>query len=267
MTVTERPRDGYLLINCKSAAFVGHNGNQGPRIANHKYSVHPSLETAEGNTLTNTILLTDGTAQKWHHFTRAIKVTDRFAPLFTRRFYDLSLSEAIKTKAGIETISLGSIQKGFTLLLGVLASSPSREFEGEGGSFSIIDTEFAAFRLTLIWTFLAIPSDHTGTGAHVFTERPENIEDKGDRARNQHTMDGYEEAESVENFFYTCNEFWEEQLLRLAQLAPVGPVPHFWETIFLNSLEYFKEASRQSTQWQAYRQRLTDLKDQLLRER
>ena len=80
-------------------------------------------------------------------------------------------------------------------------------------------------------------------------------------------MDGYDEAESVENFFYTCNEFWEEQLLRLAQLAPVGPVPHFWETIFLNSLEYFKEASRQSTQWQAYRQRLTDLKDQLLRER
>src|SRR4051812_17001800 len=127
-TVNER-RNGDLVLDLKPPPFFRLPGGATPhRIERQKYSVHRSLQTAEGNTITQRTFYSDREPSSHYHFTRALKQHNGFAPLFIRRYPDLRQLTPLPTSAA-DRVDLGEVEaEHFQLILGVYIANADREF-------------------------------------------------------------------------------------------------------------------------------------------
>ena len=192
---------GDLVLGLWGGPFANIQPERRPRIQVQRVSVHPSPASPDGNLLKFTTELKDGRRASHHHFTRAIKTSDRFAFLLMRYCCDLSLLDAAKPSENVDRFCIGpSDPERFTLVFSVFVSSPDREFlEVDLEDASIHSQVFGEFRLTLVWTYVSLRPSLDAWTAFPVTIRPEDIADLGERASNERQIEGYNEQECLDH--------------------------------------------------------------------
>jgi hypothetical protein len=224
----------------------------------HKYSIHPSENSLTGgNLITNTVKSAAGQElERRVHFTTAIKGGDRFAPLYTRRFYDVQLADVMQAAAIDQTICLGVTHPAFSLVLGVFVSAPHRRFEvdRELNNLWVAQHEFAKFRITVIWTFLSAPAGPSAEGAHVYTEKPKPGDNPLAVRIDNETIIGLTDEECISHFYSTCDGLIHRlKMQRLSEMQAAN-ASDFEVRLMCNSFQIFRVASRQTTEWQAFKE-------------
>jgi hypothetical protein len=94
----------------------------GDKVIEYKYSIHPSQNSALGlNTINLTVRFASGVESTLVLYTTAVKKSNGFAPLLTRRCADLSPQE-YDVKPG-NTVTIGDISRDFTMFVSAFISS------------------------------------------------------------------------------------------------------------------------------------------------
>jgi hypothetical protein len=201
-------KHGDVFMHLHSAAHVTEAGvlvsspsslsYHGERIAEQRYSIHPSKESANFNTITHTLRLVTGQTIPSRQVTDAIK-TKTFAPVYARRCPDLSEARYIAKRQAATTISLGSYDpKRFTLLHAVCVGSSAKQFNlGTPGNINVAQTTLGEVRIVVLWSFLCIPSHASGNIIHVLTGDPDAVEGENEKAMLKRLMKGNSARESA----------------------------------------------------------------------
>ncbi len=263
-TVRDRPTDGDLHIDYMTGPYLGYEGEKGHPIERQKYSVHPTLRAPDGNSINTTIVLAGGEERQVYQFTTALKQGRKFALLFTRRFFDLRRTPPPRPNAD-ERICLGRMDPAFSLLLCVLVSPADRAFEppSEPADFSVIQRVFSHVRVTVLWTYLSFPAGDHGESMHVSTERAEQINDAMMRDANERTMIGADETECIEGFYGACDDLIDSLKFRKIREMRAAGESEFAVALMCNSFTIFKVASRDTAEWQDYKDRMKPIFDEL----
>jgi hypothetical protein len=155
-------------------------------VTQQYYSIHPSHSSPTGiNVIKRTTRLANGKKISGDHYTKVIKEKENFAFLFTRRCGLLNRPNFIP-RGTFEKASLGTYQPtSFTLIFGVIISAAETEFSIDKPDyfkrvpepfFSIVQKEFENIRITVLSSFINLPSVPYWLTANVLTFRPEELE-------------------------------------------------------------------------------------------
>src|ERR1700688_2796036 len=92
----QRRTSGDLTIIIKQGGYrTGSNTykvmSPGHEVREQRISIHMSLESTDTNVIKHTQALADGTKLRTYNFSKAIKATNKFAPVFMERCRDLSI--------------------------------------------------------------------------------------------------------------------------------------------------------------------------------
>jgi hypothetical protein len=151
-------------------------------VLSQKYSIHASQDSEHGiNYVHHTAVLDEGLGPLESTFvTRALKNEGAFTRLYTQRCGDLRRAAFISKGTAPKTVSLGCYNPDhFTLIYVVLASAPSTAFECAPDYVNIAYQDFKIARITVLWTFLALPSGDALTAHHhrAVIDDPELFDD------------------------------------------------------------------------------------------
>ena len=136
------PPNGEMLVSRKSPDTLRPSGLNPwrmptiraalPQIKEQRYSIHPSLDIPDGNLIKSTMRIASGKKFNTHHWTKAIKGGQNYAPMFVQRCPILDSQNYSITNAGIQEISLGNYDpQQFTPFFGVfVAARDSTDEEG-----------------------------------------------------------------------------------------------------------------------------------------
>lgn len=225
LSIAER-KQGDLVLDFKPSPYGREIGSRRltGQIASQKFSVHCTPNAADGNTITHTTVFRDGTSTKHHHFSRAIKQTNSFAPIFVRRFYNLASGDTLTHNSKAEVFCLGEMQAShFTLMLGVFVGARDRPFEApDDDRISVYQKPFGMFRVVVLWSFFPLPSDETSESAIIMT-LPPGTADKSLYERSFETMEGYSEQECV-GFFYNITGGLLSSFVLMGGIGPPTPL-------------------------------------------
>lgn len=177
LTVIEKKK-GALRIILKPSKYVRPESTSTLISGEHLdqgISVHRTDDDPSGNQIHYTPKWTLPTKpRETHHFTKAIKQNNQFAPLFLSRVANLSSDEYKITGGARHLISLGDIDANlFTLFFMVFIGPADRGFANDGSlsDTNILQHRFTLFNLVLVWSFLSIPSTDTGESVHLVTTK------------------------------------------------------------------------------------------------
>src|ERR1700722_1383586 len=178
------PPSGEMLVSRKSPDTLRLSGLNPwkmpivhgvlPTIKEQRYSIHPSLESEDGNLIKSTMKIASGKSFHTHHWTKAIKSGQNYAPMFVQRCPILDSENYSVTKAGIQEIGLGSYDpQYFTPFFGVFIAARNNEFPSTVQDstmlvpINVTQHQFRTVRLIVLWSFLALPS-HPSSMASLF---------------------------------------------------------------------------------------------------
>jgi hypothetical protein len=180
------PPNGEMLVSRKSPDTLRPSGLnpwkmpiiQGvlPAIKEQRYSIHPSLESEDGNLLKSTMKIASGKTFHTHHWTKTIKSGQNYAPMFVQRCPTLDSENYSVTKPGIQELSLGSYDpQHFTPFFGVFVAARDNVFELPVATqfpavfvpINVAQHQFHSVRLIVLWSFLSLPS-HSSSMASLF---------------------------------------------------------------------------------------------------
>lgn len=208
-----RPQ-GDLIIDLKPAEGARPDANR-PIIKGDieldRSSVHASTKSAEGNLITRTTPRSNGALARAVQFTRAIKSTNRFAPIIHRRFPDISYAWP---ESNCETdISLGSFDSDKnTLILSVFVGNSLRPFVAARQTKDqpyLRQDIIGPYRIVLVYDFLPLPSIPHGTSHFENTIRPGECPSPEREVINEMVMNGYLEVDVINIFRRKKDEFTE----------------------------------------------------------
>jgi hypothetical protein len=247
-TANERP-NGDLVFDLKPPPFFRLPGGATPhRIERQKYSVHRSLQTTEGNTITQRTFYPDRGPSDHYHFSRALKQRDCFAPLFVRRYPDLRQLTPVAVSPANQ-VDLGEVEaECFQLILGTYVANADRTFNPtEHINISVAQHRMTHFRIVVLWSFLTIPSHDSGDIAHVFTQRPELVDDPEEREVNELTMNGFDEAGCIQGMAEATSRIVNRFFAEHFEALP-GPL----RTLFSDCVKLLQTGRRDTPEWQKY---------------
>jgi hypothetical protein len=152
------------------------------RTLNQYYSIHPSLNSAEGINAINHHKYYETGKIEQSHYTRAIKRGDRYALIFVKRSRALNSQVHIPKPNRGKIISIGKYDpKFFTLVYGLVASARGHDFELVAPpEISAAFCDFKRVRLTVLSTFVSMPSTDFSMSGHVVTDAPSDGADRGE---------------------------------------------------------------------------------------
>ncbi|MBR0839627.1 hypothetical protein JQ607_05415 [Bradyrhizobium liaoningense] len=165
-----------LTIGIQSAATYEFSPG-GPQIIQQKYTVHASLDSPTYNTITHTLVLSDGQRLRSYAVTDAIKTKSGFALLFSRRCPDLSLDRYLLQNAkAFVPVVLGTYDtKSMTPVHAVFVGAADTEFDTSLASdFMVHQIVFNQTRLVIVHGAFPLPSHSTGDLSHIQTFKPED---------------------------------------------------------------------------------------------
>lgn len=183
------------------------------RIEYERSTFHFSPTSRTGNQITRK-LGTPAGEHRQYHFTNAIKTTNAFAAVFSRRFPDLEKGWP-ESPGGPNDISLGDFDpRNFQLVISVFAGNADREFSihdpflAEG--INISEQILGKYKILILYSFYESPSIEQGTKAFFHTVRTESISDPSHKRENDFVMSGFDEYHVLEMFFILETRFMSE---------------------------------------------------------
>lgn len=226
-------RTGDLIISLRpSPRFSSTPGNSptaprdahlhGKRVIDQRYSIHPSRESLVINAIKQTITLEGPKYLHTRHYTRALKATNKFAPLFHKITGRLDEKSDIHTDDGTPVTSLGSFSNS-TLVFGTFVSRRERQFFTnivDADDFSVAQAVLGEFRLVVFWSFFAMGPFSSAILRHSLTisdaECPPELRETVDWLAN-----GFGEAEVVTFFKRVRQSLRIDFLLTLERELPM----------------------------------------------
>lgn len=205
LSAAEHPENGLMLFlhsADKVAAIPSKNvppeieALEGQEIIEQRYSVHPSPNSVEGVNVIKRHFLVDGEERlTYRHMTKALKHFDRFAPIYFRKVESLG-DHHILDRSRVETVkNMGSMDHSFTLIFGVFVSLPHHVFSGPLPSFvNHLNHTFDHFKLTVLWTYVALPTIQQGHLVHFLTFDPKTETDPIKLAHTASLERGFSDA-------------------------------------------------------------------------
>jgi hypothetical protein len=175
---------GELIIPVNAGQKFGPDPSVGPTILEQRYSIHPSLRSADYTTIKLTTNLGDGRQITNAVVTDAVKKSTGFAMIFIRRMSNMDdslhrISESDKAKASIQVIP-GYDPENFTLIHGLLIGPPDLPFNSSNAKISVTQHFFKRFSIVIPAGLVPYPSNNTIDLAQVQTLRPELAETPDD---------------------------------------------------------------------------------------
>lgn len=203
-SIVER-NDGDLVISLNSAENfrVGYKKNNvsQPQITHQKYSVHCSNQSQTNiNVLKHQLKFDKGEEKVTQHFTKAIKQTNKFAPLFGARAPDLFnvRYEAVEDEKNIVLANFNTKKATPFYLVSVCNKKAPPPTYFKDYNFQYI--KFSQFNLLILWSFINLPSHDTGFKLHFLTKPPEDLKDGLLRLE-----DGFSPDELLSTYQYAIN--------------------------------------------------------------
>jgi hypothetical protein len=136
-------------------------------IREYRYTVHPSLGRP-GNRINLHVVLKNGRKIELATASMALKASNGFACLFSRRATHQTGLEINDPVSGPKLISLGSFEESFTLHFTVLVGPHDRKFNAaEQTDVNIIQHNVGNFRLVVLWSFFPMPATPNGSTAQI----------------------------------------------------------------------------------------------------
>jgi hypothetical protein len=178
-TLEDREQDGDLYIYIPAAVLSRDLGttitdNQ-PPIKTQKISVHRSLDSPHNiNVIKLTRIFADDTERSERHVTRAIKAKNAWVPLFCSRRANMSHDSYLVSPKAKDTWPLGSFDTSkFTLLFSIVVSHRDLIYRPPLRSNTNCQTRrFQHFSITVLWSFVSVPSPQSAMTAFLFTLSP-----------------------------------------------------------------------------------------------
>lgn len=173
---------GDLMISTTSASYTRHNddGDATPNvpIREDRYSIHTSPNSKTGNLIKQTLKDRDGKISHIRHFTEAMKTRDRLAPLYVARTVSLRHDRYISNDSPRTIVDLGAYNPSeLTLYYTVFVAREGHVFDSgvlvpHATSF---EQDFSPFRLIVMSSFAAMPSDQIEMTMTVATFHPDKL--------------------------------------------------------------------------------------------
>ncbi|WP_454744621.1 hypothetical protein [Ciceribacter selenitireducens] len=180
-----------LYIFLRHAEFF--ENIDGPVTSLQKYSVHPSLKMPEHNLIKQKISTGNGEGSTVH-FTRALKVHNNFAELYTR--CAPSLAPDRYNVSGPDVIQIGNYNpEKATLIYSVCVSRAERQLRlpySESRSKRLASFPIGPYRVSILFTFCLLPSPRQGWLVHNTTVDTRDMADLEIKA----LLDGFQEGMS-----------------------------------------------------------------------
>lgn len=257
---------GSLFIILKTAsqykyiksAYEQYKSLDSIEITAEKYSIHPSRHLPEENYIHHKLYLR-GQSEKIEssQYTRAIKSGERFAFLFTKRSPDLSSERYVVASNSSRTHSIGSYDpKIGVLFYSVLVACCDLKFpiiEDPDSSIRVWQRNFGDFNLIVLYSFLYITSDHTGTLSHFGTLRPAGLESPI-KEFVQEIIDGFTSSSAIglctANFIQLADEMAES----ISERFPSDSE----ESIVIENADFYSEADRSSRFYAAHKRKIRE---------
>jgi len=203
-------------------------------VLNQKYSVHTSNKSKTNiNVIKQTFLFEDGTEHVFnYHFTKALKQTNLFAPIYMRLFPNLSAEKYDTPEDDGTNISIGKFDtKKFTLFGGVFIAHKSRFFEMyRNCKFGICQVVAGDYRVVLLYSFSPFPAFDHGY-LHHFTTFDEKSEISKSsifvQAYSEAVANGFNEMEAVVAYMEQLSEFRKQMLTLIGKTHGVLNSHHF----------------------------------------
>jgi hypothetical protein len=135
-----------------------------------KYSVHMSLKSPQNiNVLKHTLELRDGREICTRHYTKALKQTNNYAVLFSRRAPDLSLDRYITTSDGHNIFISEANAKESTLYYMIFVCNNNTDIIWPVSDIGVRYLFFSHFRIVILWSFAFVLPFHKGEYSHFIT--------------------------------------------------------------------------------------------------
>ena len=111
------------------------------------------------------------------HYTSSMKTLSNYAPILTNRSVTLDKDYYVHRATKLSAISLGNYDPDhFQVLYRFAVSSlQSEKLSARFERTNCFQMDFAEFRLTVLWSFLSLPSNHRGRLVFVPTVKPEEM--------------------------------------------------------------------------------------------
>jgi hypothetical protein len=169
-------KKGEVVVGIQSAENYQY-GLDGTKILHQKYTVHASLDSDTYNTITHTLVLSDGRKLRSYSVTDAIKSKSGFAMLFARRCPDLSNDRyLLKNSKKFIPVVLSSYDPVMaTPVFAVFVGSIDTKFKAtQSPDFAVTEIPLSKVKLVIIHGAIALPSHRTGDLMHAMTFKPES---------------------------------------------------------------------------------------------
>lgn len=233
-------RDGSLTIRMRTATFYrdpSDPSRDGAKIIEQRYSVHTSAKSAHGiNDIVQTIVLDNGERIRKRHVTKAIKQTNAFAHIYSRRCPNLSDDRYRLTKESGQNVSLGSYDPtSFSLIYSIFVGHKDRAFKDT--THNAVQTIVGEFRVVALWCFFTMPSHWTSYLSHTTTVDPDTDGlPESLKTASEWMMAGFNESGCSQMFLFQLGKLRKEYLDTLRANHPTNrEILHFSEhaTTFL----------------------------------
>jgi hypothetical protein len=173
-SVRERP-NGDLLVTKSAPGYLRQAGSidNEALITSQKYSVHRSLQSAEGiNALKHTLILADGRRPiVTRHYTNALKAHNQYALLYSARALNLADRRHIASVASEQLVDLGRYDPAyFNFYYTVAVGRRDRAFDMPRlAQANVAELVLSHFRIIVIWSFSSGMTTGRGAVHHYLT--------------------------------------------------------------------------------------------------
>jgi hypothetical protein len=205
-------RDLTIVINPSRFMRTDEQPVTGELFVQSRYSIHTSDKDPTGNSIVYQRMLDGVPTYRKKNWTDAIKSKSGFIPIFGRLCSVMS-DEHFTPKATREVINIGEFNPSyFTLCFLVLVGAPERKYTVFGPhNFYVVDYPFQRFRITLLVSYLSLPSDGRSHTTHYMTYRPEEVPPESAAAFRELTR-GHDEEWCNQVYAEIRRDFFEKHI-------------------------------------------------------
>ena len=212
--------NGDLVVNIQPAEFYREAGEilkpEDPKIVNQKYSIHRSIKSDKINAIVHRIDR-NGKETCTSNYTKALKLTNKYAILYGARAPDLSHKRYSVNPSERDYISIASFNKKMpTLYYMISVCNKSTEPVLAGNDYLVKYIEFSYFKLAIIWSYSPISARSSGMKSHFMTIKPEDMPAHCADILSK-ISDGYSASEIIKMYQY-CRKLQHQELRKILEL-------------------------------------------------
>lgn len=220
-------KNGDLVIDLKPAPnhrAKAESAKVDAKVVSDRWSIHRSLKSPDGNLITKTRILSNGTHMRYQQFTRALKLRNQFAAVFYRRYPWLNNPEIELDDGSQDRVALGPFDESkFNLIVGLFVGNADRHFiPFRSQRWRIHQRQFGDFNLVFLVSFLSLSAVLDGDLVFPFSSKEGEPHD---------VPFGYSELEATAEFERICSHLKHLYILKAIEALNPKRDEGIWDEV------------------------------------